>query len=141
MIKYSLCAVLVLGFIGPALAAESSCVATPLSRKEAERLVLSVPDALVAKKLGGKLSAMAYKPPHSNDVFYYFTLLSTVSTPTTPLNNGMLGYFSVNKISGRVVNVADEDAAGKELEKLQAKLRAKHCIGQDVVLKNQDVAP
>ena len=141
MIKYSLCAVLLLGFIGIASAGTSSCVATPLSRKEAERLVLSVPDAFVSKKMGGKLSAIEYKPPHSNDAFYYFTLLSTVSTPTTPLNNGMLGYFSVNKLTGRVVNVAGEDAVGKELEGIQAKLRAKHCIGQDLVLKNQTVEP
>lgn len=141
MIKYSLCAALLLGFIESASAGGPSCVATPLSRKEAERLVLSVPDALVAKKMGGKLSAMEYKPPQSNDVFYYFTLLSTVSTPTTPLNNGMLGYFSVNKLTGRVVNVADEDTVSKELEKLQAKLRAKHCIGQDLLLKNQTVEP
>ena len=53
----------------------------------------------------------------------------------------MLGYFSVNKVTGRVVNVADEDAVGKELEKLQAKLRAKHCIGQALVLKEQSVEP
>jgi hypothetical protein len=141
MIKYWLCAVLFVGLVEATSGGESSCVATPLARREAERLVLSVPEALVAKKMGGKLSATEYKPPHSNDDFYYFTLLSTVSTPTTPLDNGMLGYFSVNKLTGRVVNVADEDAVGKELEKLQAKLRTKHCIGRALVLKNQAIQP
>ena len=92
MIKYSLCAVLLLGFIGIASAGTSSCVATPLSRKEAERLVLSVPDALVSKKMGGKLSAIEYKPPHSNDISkparaepsQTVTSEPTVTTSTTP---------------------------------------------------------
>ena len=141
MLKHLLCAALLFVAIEPPARCESPCVATPLSRKEAERLVLSIPDALAAKKMGGKLSAMESQPPHSNDSFYYFTLLSTISAPTTPLNNGMLGYFSVNKVTGRVVNVADEDTVGKELEKLQAKLRAKHCIGRGLVLKNQAIEP
>ena len=102
---------------------------------------MSVPDAVTSKKLGGKLSALTYTPPHQSDSFYYFQLFSTVSTPTTPLDNGMLGYFSVDKETGRVVNVADEDTHGKELEKLQAKLRAKHCIGPELIKEEQAVEP
>ena len=103
--------------------------------------MMSIPDALTAKEIGGKISAIEWKSPHQSDLFYYFMLLSIASTPTTPLDNGMLGYFSVNKATGRVVNVADEETIGKELEKLQAKLRAQHCIGHDLVLKNQIVQP
>ena len=128
MVKYLLCAALLFVAIEPSARCEPACAATPLTQQEAERLVMAVPEAVTAEKIGGKLSVVTWKPAHPNTSFYYFMLLSTVSTPTTPLDNGMLGYFSINKETGRVVNDAGEVTVGKELERLQAKLRAKHCI-------------
>jgi hypothetical protein len=141
VIKYLLCAVLLLAFIELSQAAEPRCEATPLSHREAELLVLSVPDAFVARKMGGRVFAVEYQPPHPKHAFYYFMLLSTVSTLTTPLDNGMLGYFSVDKMTGRVVNVAGENTVGKDLAKLQGRLRARHCVGHDSVLKNRTAEP
>jgi len=120
---------------------EPPCTATTISRIEAERLVMSVADAVTARKIGGQLSVVEWKPEHASDVFYYFMLLSTVSAPSTPLDNGMLGYFSVNKITGRVVDVAGGDAVGVELERLQATLRAKHCIDEKMIATGKNVEP
>jgi hypothetical protein len=131
MAKYLLCAALLFVVIEQVARCEPPCTVTPLSRLEAERLVMAVPEAVTAEKMGGKLSVVAWKPAHPNASFYYFMLLSTVSSPTTPLNNGMLGYFSVDRETGRVINVAGEKTVGKELERLQARLRVKHCISQE----------
>jgi len=122
-----------------AACAQPSCKPTLLSHEEAEQLVLLVPEALAAKKLGGKLSTEDEGADAAE--FYSFMLNSTVSTPTTPLGNGMLGHFSVSKKTGRVLNIADEDVVSKELGELQRKLRAKHCIDSEMVTKEQDVGP
>src|SRR5471032_73275 len=111
----------------PALA---GCTATPISQLEAQHLVTLIPQAVTAAQLGGKVEAMQWNPAYGKDLFFYFMLLSTVSPPNTPLDNGMLGYYAVNKLSGRVVEavVGTETMRGQELESLQANVRAKHCI-------------
>jgi hypothetical protein len=120
----------------------NSCVPTHLSQKEAQRLVLTIPDAVAARKLGSKLSAVNYDPgpTYSHEQFYYFMLLSSM-TKATLLDNGIIGYFSVNKATGRILDVADEEVLDETLAKLQAALWVKHCVSQDLILKNQTIAP
>lgn len=114
-----------------------SCVATPLSRAEAESLVLAIPAALAAKESGGQVSAEQWFPGEDCRIeeFYFFMLLSTVGTPNTPLNNGMLGYFGVHKVTGKVVelNSSEPSVRGDKLLKVQLRLMTKHCITPSVV--------
>jgi len=119
------------------------CTATPISQLEAQHLVTLIPQAVIAAGLGGKVEAKQYDPSDGKDMFFYFMLLSSVSPPNTPLDNGMLGYYAVNKLSGQVIEavVGAETMRGQELERFQAKVRAKHCIGQTLVSKSEKLAP
>lgn len=127
------------------LAVESSgcawaCVATPVSKSEALKLVMSVPEAVAYRERGIKVTAVSWVSRHENDLFYSFMLLSS-DTKNTLLNNGVIGYFYVNKGSARVVNVAGREVTGKELGELQARYRLKHCIDDALVKKNDAVEP
>jgi len=100
-------------------------------------LLNKIPQAVAAKRIGGKLSIVDWSPGsgYRTETFYFYELLSTKSTETTPLDNGVLGYFGVNKRTGQVVESNSEKPSvdGSELRKLQVRLRQKHCVGQDVV--------
>ncbi len=53
----------------------------------------------------------------------------------------MIGYFGVNKSTGEVVelNSGMPHVEGAELRQAQLKLRSRHCIKQELVLRNSDV--
>jgi hypothetical protein len=57
------------------------------------------------------------------------------------LDNGVLGYFGVNKRSGQVVELNAEKPAveGTALRKLQVRLRKEHCISVDLVAKDANL--
>lgn len=122
---------------------QTTCSPSVLSRHEAQGLLRVIPEALAASKVGGKLSVVDWSPgPHYRlDEFYFYELLSTKSPPTTPLGNGVIGYFGVNKFTGQVVELNSPDPAvqGTNLERMQTRLRAQHCIGRDFVRKYQDI--
>lgn len=124
----------------PMAQGDTHCPATPISIAEARQLATSVPEAISIKRAGGAVTVISYMPPRHKDAFYYLVLMTT-RTKQTLLNNGIIGYFSVNKVTGLVVNVADEDVVGEQLEKLQAELRAKRCISRALVVANQGVEP
>ena len=52
--------------------------------------------------------------------------------------NGLIGYYGVNKNAGQVVelNSPESQVHGSELSRLQAQLRSKHCVGQGLVRKS-----
>ncbi len=99
--------------------------------------MLAIPAALAAKESGGQVSAEQWFPGEDCRIeeFYFFMLLSTVGTPNTPLNNGMLGYFGVHKVTGKVVelNSSEPSVRGDKLLKVQLRLMTKHCITPSVV--------
>ena len=139
MTKHFTFAVVSIVAMGSLAGCARGCVPTPLSEGEARQLVMAVSDAIAVEKAGGKVTAESYVPPQRKHVFYYFALTTTL-TKATLLDNGIIGYFSVNKQTARVVNVAEKDVAGKELERLQVTLRAQHCIDQSLIDKEKDVA-
>jgi hypothetical protein len=122
---------------------QSSCSPTPLSSSEAKELLNAIPQALAAKHISGKISIIDWSPGESyrTESFYFYEVLSTKSTETTPLNNGVLGYFGVNRTTGQVVelNSAEPSANGSKLTKLQERLRKKHCVSQDLITKNANL--
>jgi hypothetical protein len=136
-IRKLLLAVLLLACSAPVVSGQSTCTSTPLSKKEAEKLVLAVPDALVSKKLGGKLFLYPwhFSTPYDS---YNFELRSTVSPPSAPIDNGLVGYYNVSTKTGRVLNVALAEEVGVELSKLQRTLRRKHCISSEAVQEERD---
>jgi len=126
----------------PGVMSQTHCSAVPFSPDEARSLLRAIPDALAAKHIGGKLSTVEWRPPGSGyrvENFFLFELLSTKSLPTTPLNNGVLGYYGVNKTTGDVVELNSDKnpIQGHALKLMQDKLRALHCVSSDLVLKNR----
>ena len=126
--------------------AGSICVASRLSDDEASQLVMHVPDAIRAEHAGGKLYTLDYAPDinYRKDLFIFFELHTKGDgVKTTLLENGLIGYFAVNKITGQVFNGLPEFGAitGKSLSKLQSKLRSAHCIGKALTAKYNDVTP
>ena len=107
--RIAVIATLVLALIGVPTAADCQkpCPATPLSKKEAVDLLRFIPAAQAAQQIGGSISAVDWSPGYTfrDDVYYFFMLLSTKSPPGSPLDNGMLGYFGVNKMTGQVVEL------------------------------------
>lgn len=123
---------------------QSSCSPTMVSSTEAKVLLNAIPQALAAKHIGGKVSIIDWSPGNSyrTESFYFYEVLSTKGTETTPLDNGVLGYFGVNKATGQVVELNSEEPSvnGSELTRLQEQFRQKHCVGQDMITKNTNLA-
>jgi hypothetical protein len=122
---------------------DAQCSLSAFSQKEARSLLEVIPDALAARHLGGKLSVVDWDAGsnYRTDFFYLYEVLSTKSPPLTPLDNGVLGYFGVNKSTGEVVelNSASNPVQGMTLSKMQESLRAKHCVPHQLIVRNQDI--
>lgn len=129
-------------FGGGAQPREKACSPSRIARHEAERLLAVVPKALNAEHAGGRVALVRWDPGPSYraDMYYFYQLLST-ATPTTSLDNGMIGYFGVNKSTGEVVelNSATPHVEGTALKQAQLKLRSRHCIDQELVGRNSDL--
>lgn len=123
---------------------QSFCSSSPLSLVEAKTLLSAIPQALAAKHIGGKISIVDWAPGtnYRTESFYFYEVLSSKSTETTPLDNGVLGYFGVNKATGQVVELNSEKPSveGSELKKLQVRYREKHCVNEDLIIKNANLA-
>lgn len=122
---------------------EKACTPSELSRSEAEKVLSSIPAALTAKHAGGTLSYVRWDPGRDfrSGQFYFFQLLSS-STSDSPLDNGMIGYFGVNKATAEVVELNSDKphVQGTELQRVQKALRTKHCVTQELVRANADLA-
>ena len=125
-------------------ATAASCSATELTHAEATELLTWIPGAVKARNLGGELNPLNWHPgpPYPEDAFYFFQLFATKNPPGVPLDNGMLGFFAVNKFTGQVVNANDGDEViGDRLNQEQERLRREHCIGKGLVDKYRDSWP
>jgi len=118
---------------------QASCAARLLTKQDAQVLLGVIPQALAAKRIGGKVSIVDWSPgaDFRSDMYYFYEVLSSRSTDTIPLGNGVIGYFGVNKFNGQVVELNSDRAAvkGEELKRLQSRLRAKYCISRARELK------
>lgn len=110
--------------------------------------MMTIPEAIVAKKAGGALEVVDFRPGSSDrtNAFYFFmVMVSGKGMMTTLLNNGVIGYFAVSKKTARVVDAVagteNESIKGKLLEQAQSKLRARHCITPAMILKYRNVSP
>jgi len=140
----ALLSVSVLLAAAPATRSAGSCVSSKLSRAEAQQLVLRAPDVLAIQQAGGKVDALEWRGSAAAarpDLFYYFEL-QRPKLETLPLQSGLVGHFAVNRYSARVLNLDTGAAvAGAELAKLQAQLRSKHCISEQLVQENEEIEP
>ncbi len=95
---------LFIGLASSLLQAQAACLPRQLSKQEARRLVSIVPAAEAAKRLGGRIDAMDWFPgaDFRNDVYYFYVVL-TDKKQVTVLDNGLIGYFAVNKKTGEVM--------------------------------------
>lgn len=132
---------LFIGIASSLLQVQAACVPRPLSKEEARRLLSVVPAAAAAKRLGGRVDAMDWSPgpDFRNDLYYFFTVL-TDKKQITILENGLIGYFAVNKTTGEVVEAtSDARVESKTLETVQGKIRAQHCISPEMVREGESV--
>ena len=121
---------LFIGLASSLLQVQAACAPRPLSREEARRLLSVVPAAAAAKRLGGRVDAMDWLPgpDFRNDVYYFFTAL-TDKKEVTVLENGLIGYFAINKTTGQGVEATSGTAVqSNALEAMQGKIRGQHCI-------------
>jgi len=122
---------------------QSACSPTQITRDEARQLLEATPDALWVRRRGGKISLDEYRDSSSYppEKFYLYEMFSDKPS-TTLLDNGIVGYFAVSKATGRVSWVVDPDEPfrGHELKRLLTRVRAKHCIGRDLV-RRADAVP
>jgi hypothetical protein len=135
-----------LGVLAEASAAppDASCVATKLSPTEARQLVMMAPEVLAIRQAGGTVDPLEWHPPddHAHADIFYYSLLQRPKLETLPLQNGVVGHFAVNLYSARVVNFDnDAEVSDDSLAKMQAELRAKHCISAQLVEENAEISP
>ena len=120
----------------------SHCRTTRLTDRDARQILSTIPQALTTKRLGGRLSFVEWRPQrgYRTDLFFLFQLLTT-ATSITALNNGLIGYFGVNKITGEVVELssAEPNVRGQKLRRTQAEVRARHCIPEKLVRRNSAI--
>jgi hypothetical protein len=132
----------VCAFFADSTVATAACSASQLSQVDAVDLVFSIPEVLQAKEMGGRVTPVVLHPGNGEDTFFYFMLVSTVNTPAVALDNGLLGYFAVNKVSGRVIRTVDEvEVISDALKQKQIEVRHKHCVTQKVVEQNNSIDP
>lgn len=122
---------------------EKACTPSQISQPEAEKVLGSTPAALAARQSGGTLTFVGWDPGSDfrSERFYFFQLLSS-STSGSPLDNGMLGYFGVNKATAEVVELNSDKphVEGAELQRVQKTLRTKHCVTEELVRANADLS-
>jgi hypothetical protein len=128
-----------------ATAADGACVSSKLTRAEAEQLVMQAPEVLAIQGSGGKVNALEWHPDspygHSDAFFYYF-VLQRPKLETLPLQSGLVGHFAVNVYSARVVSLdTSTEVTNAALLKVQSQLRSKHCISEQLVQENAQIAP
>ena len=125
-------------------AAAAPCTATALSKAEARMLMLKIPEAILIRGTGGTVEPTDSdaKGTYPHSIFYNF-MLQTSNTQGTLLDNGLIGYYAVNRISGGVVNLMLDpgEVLGPELTKAQLLLRKKHCIDPHMVDANRNLSP
>lgn len=119
---------------------QATCSPTPITPQEARQLLHAIPQAKASQRIGGAISIVDWTPGagYRTERFYLFEVLSTKSTTTTPLDNGVIGYFGVNKATGQIVELNSEapSVEGKQLRRLQDMMRAKHCVSDAQVKEN-----
>ncbi len=68
----------------------------------------------------------------------FYTVL-TNKKQLTLLDNGLIGYFAVNKRTGQVVETASGALVQSKAETLQIEIRSQHCISPEIVRKGQSI--
>lgn len=128
---------------GSCAGSQKTCTPSQISGAEAEKVLGSIPAALAARQSGGTLTFVKWDPGGGfrSGQFYFFQLLSS-STSDTPLDNGMIGYFGVNKATGEVVELNSDKphVEGTELQRVQKALRIRHCVTEALVRANADLS-
>jgi hypothetical protein len=118
-----------------------ACAPSLLSKDESQRLLSVIPAAESARRLGGRVDAVDWTrgAEFRNDVYYFYMLL-TDRKQATLLDNGLIGYFAVNKRTGSVVEAASgATVQGKALAMRQAEIRTRHCVTREMLNKNDNI--
>lgn len=125
-----------------AFADSHRCTPSAITGAEAQELLRLLPSVANAIKVGATVSVLPYTPKDANPSFIYFWISTNDDRVHTVLDNGLIGYFSVDRRTARVVNVADEDVVGEaRFAAEQRRIRSRHCITAALVARYGDESP
>lgn len=115
------------------IAIAEPCKPYQMSETEASDLLLSLDVIAEARERGGTPGPISYIPGNNShprtDRFYFFVIYAGGGA-----DNGLLGYYAVDKVTGRVIDdVLLQDVTGKSLVEAQERLRTKHCVTAKMV--------
>jgi hypothetical protein len=114
-----------------------ACAPSEISPEEAKSIILQHPVGTEATPTFADLQLNTEHPR-----FYLFELRTETGPGhrVTHLGNGLLGRFFVSKATGAIWLVNESSYSsmdGREPTRLQAEIRRKHCIGLDLVTKEE----
>lgn len=106
--------------------ARAVCTPRSLSRHEAIETLRLIPRAVIARRSGATVSAFPWRAGLGAD-FWSFMLMGSPPTHTF-LDNGIMGYFSVNRRTARVIDLNLEVVHGIELDRYRRRIVRTHCL-------------
>ena len=118
------------------------CTSQPVPESALRALLQVLPDVATAKQAGGKISVMPWNPgsEYRIDVFFFYMVSTSSSGPPVLLDNGLIGYFGINKKTGEVYEfVTQEPVTAKALTNLQRQLRTKYCISDQAISNGRKI--
>src|SRR5579864_9331178 len=82
-----------------------SCHPSELSQRDAEQLVLATPEAIYAQQSGASPYVFFWHPTNGDALHFYFAEVDQRRGAETPLGNGLIGHFAVNRLSAALVSI------------------------------------
>jgi hypothetical protein len=111
--------------------AQAACTPRPLNRHEAIAALRLVPDAVLARREGATLSVYPWRigPIQSGHLYWSFMLVREPPGHTFA-ENGILGYFSVDRRTARVTDVNSNAVNSAALDRYRRRMLRTHCLSR-----------
>lgn len=108
--------------------AEATCPARPLNQSEAMEALSYLPQSVAASRSGSRLELFPWQPGPSvrRDIFWLFLVTQYPGGGT--LDNGVLGYFGVNRWTAEVLDLNSHRVEGPNLQAYQRRVTRSHCL-------------
>jgi len=111
--------------------AGAACTPRPLARQEAIAALRLVPDAVLARRERATLAVSSWRPgPIQTGHLYWSFMLMREPPDHTLLENGLIGYFSVDRRTARVTDVNSNAVESAALDRYRRRMLRTHCLGR-----------
>ena len=126
--RWSVLASVIAPLLVPLNAGAEDCRPSLISVGESRQLLRLIPDVVAASAAHAAVTII-YEPKADQPQVASFSIWVKSGAVPTALDNGLIGYFSVDRKSALVENVAYETIDGDaEFRKLQKQIRRRHCL-------------